>query len=55
LDDIEQVKTFYPSQEEFLRPLDYIEKLYSEGASKYGIVKIVPPKDFKPILAFDMC
>jgi hypothetical protein len=30
-----------------------VEKLYKEGAWKYGIVKIIPPKDFKPILAFD--
>lgn len=54
LDDIEEVKTYHPSLEEFSKPLDYIEKLYKEGAAKYGIVKIIPPKDFKPVLAFDL-
>ena len=39
--------------EEFREPIVYMEKLFKEGASKYGIVKIVPPKEFKPVLAFD--
>jgi hypothetical protein len=54
LDDIQEVKTYHPSIEEFANPIDYIEKLYKEGAAQYGIVKIVPPKNFKPILAFDI-
>ncbi|CDW79070.1 lysine-specific demethylase 5b [Stylonychia lemnae] len=54
LEVIEEVKTFYPSQEEFKTPLKYIEKLQQQGAQKYGIIKIVPPKDFKPSLAFDL-
>lgn len=54
LDVIEEVKTYYPSQEEFKNPLIYVEKLYQEGASKYGIIKIVPPKDFKPTMSFDV-
>jgi len=54
LDIIEEVKTYYPTQEEFKSPLNYVEKLYKEGAQKYGIVKIVPPKDFKPIMSFDV-
>lgn len=32
LDVIEEVKTYYPSQEEFKNPLIYVEKLYQEGA-----------------------
>jgi len=33
LDDIPEVKTYHPSLEEFQNPIDYIEKLYKEGAS----------------------
>lgn len=47
------MKVYYPSLEEFNNPITYIEKLYAEGASKYGVVKIVPPKEFKPTLAYD--
>jgi jumonji domain-containing protein 2 len=53
LNSIEEMKTFHPSLEEFTNPIAYIEKLYKEGAHKYGVVKIVPPKEFKPVLAFD--
>ena len=53
LDDIEPVKVYYPTTEEFYKPFDYIESLYQAGAAKYGIIKIVPPKDFNPVLAFD--
>lgn len=53
LDEIEEMKTFYPSSEEFVNLIDYIEKLYKMGASKYGCIKIIPPKEFRPPLAFD--
>ena len=53
LDEIEEVMTFYPSSEEFVHLIDYIEKLHKEGASKYGCIKIIPPKEFRPPLAFD--
>lgn len=53
--EIEEMKTFYPTEAEFAKPLVYIEKLQqSEGANKYGCVKIVPPASFKPSVAFDM-
>ena len=55
LDDIEEVKTFYPTEEQFRDPMKYIEYLnVEEEAHKYGIVKIVPPASFCPPLAFDM-
>lgn len=54
LDEIEEVKTYYPTEEEFKEPMKYIEHLYyHEHAQKYGIVKIVPPASFAPPLAFD--
>ncbi|XP_023236177.1 uncharacterized protein LOC111635448 [Centruroides sculpturatus] len=37
---------FYPSQEDFLDPLEYIKKIQPE-AEKFGICKIVPPAQFK--------
>jgi hypothetical protein len=54
VEEIEEMKTFYPTLEEFnMNPIEYIEKIYREGASQYGCVKIVPPKEFNPPLAFD--
>ncbi|KAK4509010.1 phosphogluconate dehydrogenase (decarboxylating) gnd1 [Mucor velutinosus] len=44
---IEEAPTFYPTQDEFRDPLRYIEKISPEG-EKYGIIKIVPPKDYNP-------
>lgn len=32
LDSIEEMKTYYPTCEEFKNPIDYIEKISSEGA-----------------------
>ena len=54
LDDIEEVKIFRPTEEEFRDPMRYIENLYyKEKAHNYGIVKIIPPPGFNPPLAFD--
>lgn len=53
LDDIEPMKVFRPTEEEFTSPIEYVEKLYKQGASKFGTVKIVPPPSFRPPLAFD--
>jgi len=44
---IEEAPTFYPTKDEFRDPLRYIEKISPEG-EKYGIIKIVPPKDYNP-------
>ena len=49
------MKAFYPTEEEFLEPIIYIEKLFKEGASKYGCVKIIPPSSFKPPYSFNKC
>eukprot|EP00347_Sterkiella_histriomuscorum_P014216 403361728 len=54
LDQIEEMQTFYPTDLEFQNPMIYIEKLVKEGAEKFGVIKIVPPKTFQPSLAFDI-
>lgn len=48
--------TFSPTELEFSNPILYIENLMKgdQDISKYGCIKIVPPKSFKPPLAFDM-
>eukprot|EP00344_Euplotes_crassus_P012649 CAMPEP_0196998300 /NCGR_PEP_ID=MMETSP1380-20130617/3721_1 /TAXON_ID=5936 /ORGANISM="Euplotes crassus, Strain CT5" /LENGTH=548 /DNA_ID=CAMNT_0042414825 /DNA_START=26 /DNA_END=1672 /DNA_ORIENTATION=- len=48
LHEIEEMKVYMPSEEEFSDPIQYIEKLYAEGAHEYGCVKIIPPTTFSP-------
>jgi len=46
---------FYPTEEEFKNPLAFIDMLfYKHEVYKYGCVKVVPPKSFKPTNCFDM-
>ena len=46
---------FRPTEAEFENPIDYIESLYeNHNAHHFGCIKIIPPKSFKPPLAFDI-
>lgn len=44
--------TFYPTEEEFKNPYDYIDFIAEKGRD-YGIVKIVPPPSWKPKFSLD--
>ena len=54
INEIEEMKTFWPSEEQFRDPLLYIEQLMrNEDINQYGCIKIVAPASFRPQLAFD--
>lgn len=46
MSDIPFAATLYPTEEEFLKPIEYVESIRHIG-EKYGIVKIVPPEKYK--------
>ncbi|KAJ4954062.1 hypothetical protein NE237_030894 [Protea cynaroides] len=51
--NIPQAPVFYPTEEEFKDPLEFISNIRPQ-AEPYGICKIVPPKDWKPPFALDL-
>jgi histone demethylase JARID1 len=50
---LEHCPIFYPSVEEFMRPMEYIEKVAREASHEHGIAKIVPPEGWRPPFALD--
>ncbi|KAK8584321.1 hypothetical protein V6N13_109707 [Hibiscus sabdariffa] len=51
--NIQSGPVYYPSEEEFRDPLEYIYKIRPE-AEPYGICKIVPPKTWNPPFALNV-
>ncbi|KAF9993432.1 hypothetical protein BGZ80_002474 [Entomortierella chlamydospora] len=49
---LQDAPCFYPTAEEFVEPLKYIEHIRPE-AEKAGICKIIPPEGWKPPFALD--
>mmetsp|Transcript_31453 Transcript_31453/g.39090 ORF Transcript_31453/g.39090 Transcript_31453/m.39090 type:complete len:105 (+) Transcript_31453:478-792(+) len=52
--EIEEMKTFFPTEQQFSDPLLYIDSLIKkENIHQYGCIKIIPPAAFRPPLGFD--
>lgn len=51
---LKECPTFYPTKEEFRDAMGYIRKIGEEGqGQEWGMVKIVPPKDWKMTFALN--
>lgn len=50
---VAEAPTFYPTEEDFLDPLEYIDKI-RPTAEKFGICKVVPPANFKVSIIYDI-
>lgn len=49
---IPEAPTYYPTDDEFRDPMEYMRKIAPDGR-RYGIVKIVPPEGWNPTFAIN--
>ncbi|KAH9845629.1 Multicopy suppressor of chk1 protein 1 [Teratosphaeria destructans] len=49
---IPEAPSFFPTEEEFKDPMEYMRKITPEGR-KYGIIKVVPPEGWNPTFAIN--
>jgi histone demethylase JARID1 len=51
---LEDCPTFYPTEEEFADPMDYVKKIGEEGTARdWGMCKIVPPEGWNMPFVLD--
>lgn len=50
---LEHCPVYFPTIEEFAKPMEYIEKVSREASEEHGIAKIVPPAGWVPPFALN--
>lgn len=48
-----EVPCVYPNEEEFKDPYSLFTKMYEMGFAQHGLIKIIPPKSWKPEYTFN--
>ncbi|KAL6950765.1 hypothetical protein ACO0QE_000046 [Hanseniaspora vineae] len=49
---LEEIPSFYPTEEEFSDPIDYLSQAHiMKNGMKYGMIKLIPPESFKKQLS----
>jgi len=49
---LQEAPTYYPTEEEWKEPFEYIKKIAPE-ARQFGLAKIIPPESWNPDFAID--
>ncbi|KAK9467189.1 JmjC domain, hydroxylase-domain-containing protein [Lipomyces arxii] len=49
---LQEAPTYYPTEDQFKDPFNYINTIANEG-KEYGIIKIIPPDSWRPSFALD--
>lgn len=52
---MEKIPTLYPTEQEFENPIEYLSNPHIKRLGiRYGMIKIIPPGDFRPPLSIDV-